>query len=371
MKKLFALIFIIIIVISSPARVNAADSLAEDYGADSLIDNLPEDTRKSLTDIGLGEFDINALNELSFEKILNGIISSAGEEGKTPLRTLAVIIALLLLYSLLYGLRSSVSNTSLQQVLSICVTLCVTAALVVPIITVINSGIDIIKTASDFMLAYIPVMLVVMTASGKAVSGASYYTLMMFAGQAVTQISSAFIAPFLKLFLGLSISSAVSPNINLSGLVRFISKLIKWSLGFIMCLFTGVLTLRQIVSSGLDSVGTRAVKFTLSSLVPVVGSALSEAYKTVQSSVGLLRSGVGVFALIAVMAVFMPVIIRCLWWLLILWVSRSAGELMGLKEPCFLLESVSGVIGNIFAIILCVSAVFIISTASVLILGGG
>ena len=104
--------------------------------------------------------------------------------------------------------------------------------------------------------------------------------------------------------------------------------------------------------------------------MPVVGSALSEAYKTVQSSIGLLRSGVGVFALLAVIAVFMPVVIKCLWWLLVLWLSKSAGELMGLKEPCFLLESVSSVFSVILAITLSVCAVFVISTAALFILGG-
>ncbi len=372
MKRIIAFITVLFVLASFSASAYADDysELLKDYGADSLSDSLPDEAKNSLSDIGVDGPDISDLNELSFQKIIDEILSSAAENGSAPLRTLALITAVMLLYSVLYGVKGSFDNSSMQQVMSVCVTLSVTAALVNPAVGVIKASIDAFSAASGFMLAYLPVMLAVMTASGRAVSGGSYYALMSLAGQAVAQVSSRVLAPFLKLFLGLSIACAISPSVNLGGFVRFLSKLIKWGLGFIMTLFTGALTLRQLISGGLDSVGTRAVKFTLSSLVPVVGSALSEAYKTVQSSVGLLRSGVGVFALLAVIAVFMPVVIKCLWWLLVLWLSKSAGELMGLKEPCFLLESVSSVFSVILAITLSVCAVFVISTAALLIMGG-
>lgn len=371
MKKVFCCIIILFLIAASPFKAYAEyEDYSNDYGAQSLYDELPDESKKSLSDIGLDKFDISSLNNLSFDKIITEILGSVAEQSSSPLKLLAVIIAVMLLYSLLYGIKTSIDNSSMQQVMSICVTLCVTGALVTPVMSVINDGIDTVKTASSFMLAYLPVMLAVMTASGRAVSGGAYYAMMTFLGQAVNQVSANIVLPFLKLFTGLSIASAVSPSINLSGFTRCISKLAKWILGFIMALFSSVLTLRQLISVGLDSVGTRAVKFTLSSLVPVVGSALSEAYKTVEGSVGLLKSGIGVFAIIAVFSVFLPIVLRCLLWLFVLWVSKAAGELMNLREPCLLLESISGVISTILAVILCVAAVFIISTASVLIIGG-
>lgn len=372
MKRLFVILIITFLVLNSPFKACAAqsDSLASDYGADKIIDSLPDEAKDSLSSIGLNGLDINALSNLSLDKIFGELFNSAAKNGKAPVGALAVIIAVMLLYSLIYGIRSSFDNNSLQQVMSVCLTLCVTGAITAPVISVIQSGISVITIAANFMLAYLPVMLAVMTAAGNGASGGSYYALMTFAGEIVSQAGSNIISPFLKVFLGLSVASAVSPNVNLGGFIKFISKLCKWLLGFVMTIFTGVLTLRQLVSSGLDSVTTRAVKFTISSLVPVVGTALSEAYKTVRGSVGLLRSGIGVFALIAVIVVFAPVIIQCLWWMLVLWASKAAGELMGLKEICFLFESVSGVVTLIMAILLCVAAVFIISTSTVLILGG-
>lgn len=365
------IIFIIISVFPVYANAETYDDLSEQLGAESLIDELPENSRRILEEMGVSEVNYSQLNEITFEDIMNQIISITANEGTTPLRILASVIAVMLLYSILYGIKTSAKTTSMEQILSVCITLCITCIIVIPVCDVINSGIKIITTASEFMLAYIPVMMVIMAANGRAVSGASYYSLMIFAGQGVTQISSNIISPFLKIFLGLSVTSAITPDINLKGFIEMTSKITKWLLGFIMTVFTALLTFKQLITTAMDNVSTRAVRFTLTSLVPVVGSALSDAYKTVQSSVGLLKSGVGVFVIIAVAVVFLPAIIQCLFWNLSLGLCKSVGEVLDLKEPCLVLNAVNTVITTVLAILLCIMSIFIISTALVLLLGGG
>ena len=114
----------------------------------------------------------------------------------------------------------------------------------------------------------------------------------------------------------------------------------------------------------------RAIKFSLTGFVPVAGAALAEAYKSVESSVSLLRSGVGVLAIIAVAVMFLPVLLECVLWMLALRAAGAVGEILNLSESVVLFESVRTVISTIFAVLLSVSAVFIISTALVLMMGG-
>jgi stage III sporulation protein AE len=159
--------------------------------------------------------------------------------------------------------------------------------------------------------------------------------------------------------------------VNLNGIVAMVSKVSKWLLGFTMTLFTAFLTFKQLITTAMDNVSTRAVRFTLTSLVPVVGSALADAYKTVQSSVGLLKSGVGVFVIIAVAVAFLPSLIQCGFWILSLGLCKATGEVLNMKEPCIVLNAVNTVITTVFAILLCIMSVFIISTALILMLGGG
>lgn len=373
MKKFIFILLVIFTIICSgkfSASAAAYDDLKEQYNADRIMDELPDSAKSTLSDIGIDGIDFDSINNLTFDKMIDSIMNTAAEQSKTPLKILATSVAIMLLYSILCSLKSSLESSSMQQVLSVCTTLCITCAAVIPVTGVITTGVDVIQTTAKFMLAFIPIIALIITASGHAASSASYYSIMIFAGQGVSQLSANVIAPFLKIFLGISVSSAISPSVNLNGIVQFISRVIKWLLGFIMTVFTAFLTIKQLISTGVDNVSTRAVRFTLTSLIPVVGSALSDAYRTVQSSVGLLKSGMGVFVIIAVAVLFLPILLQCLCWMLTLSASKSVGEMLGLREPCFIFEAVNTVITTVFAILLCIMSVFIISTALILMLGG-
>ncbi|MBR1731811.1 MAG: hypothetical protein IJ725_05210 [Ruminococcus sp.] len=361
---LFAFVFL-----CAPITVYAENNVL-DYDTSGIMDSLPDDAQSSLSDIGVTSPDINELKNLSFDKIFNEILSITAESAETPLKTLAVLIAIMLLCSLLYSFKSSAKTSAMQSVLSVCSTLCVTLAVSVPVLSVIEHSVNVIKSASDFMLAYIPAIVFIISAMGKAASGASYYGMTVFMGQCVSGVSSELIAPFLRLFLALGITSAVSPSVNLSGIIKTISKVFKWILGFVMTLFSSFLTVKQLISSGIDSVSDRAVKFSLTSFVPVAGAALSEAYKSVAGSVGLLKSGVGVLALIAVAVMFLPAVLECALWMFSIWAAGSVGELLNLSEPRALFESIGTVLSTVFAVLLSVAAVFLISTALVFMTGG-
>jgi stage III sporulation protein AE len=136
-----------------------------------------------------------------------------------------------------------------------------------------------------------------------------------------------------------------------------------------MTIFTAVLTIKQLITTSLDDVSTRAVRFTLNSFIPIVGSALSDAYKTVQGSIGLLKSGVGVFVILSVAVVFLPVILQSLMWIITLWLGKSVAEVLSLSQPAKLIEAVATVFSTLLAILLCIMSIYIISTAIVLIAG--
>lgn len=380
MKKFLIFVSVFLLLLSlSLFSASAAENNKNDedpYGIisnedkQSLYDSLSDEAKKSLSNLGVDSVNPDFINNLTFDKIISEILLNAAKVSQNPLKSMLSVIAIMLLGSMLSGLKNSLNNSKMQQVIDVVSTLCITSALVIPVSNIIINTTNTVLAASNFMLAYIPIMVVVMVSSGRAVSGSSYYSMMVMAGQAVSQIASKIIAPLLNSFLGISIAASVSPNVNLSGITSFISKIIKWLLGFIMTMFTALLSFRQLITTSIDNVSTRAVRFTLTSLVPVVGSALSDAYKTIQSSVNLIKSGLGVFVIIAIAVVFLPIILECLIWILTIGVSKSVGEILCLNQPCKVLESVSTVITTLLAIVFCIMAVFIISTAIVLLMGG-
>ena len=209
-----------------------------------------------------------------------------------------------------------------------------------------------------------------MSASGRAISSASYYGLCVLLGQTVSGISGNVLAPFLKALLALGITSSITDEINLRGIIDTISKISKYVIGISMTLFTSFLTLKQISAAQADRLSDRAVRFSLSSFVPVVGSALSESYKTVEASVNTLKSGVGVFAIIAVGVTFLPAVLSALFWRLSLTAGSTAAELLNLDEPRALLDALGSVVSLTIAVLLSVMSVFIIITGLAIMSGG-
>lgn len=368
-KIIIALCATFFLLSLSTITVMATDT-NEIYDTTELYESLSDEVKDNLSKLGIYGVDTDSLQNLTISDVTDEIINIAGKNLDSPLKGLVSITALLLICSLLSTYKTTLSS-DISDSINIAAVLCVTCTAAFPTLKVIENTADVIKTATDFMLAFIPVIVIVMSVSGHSISGASYYSVMLAAGQGVAQLSSKVVVPFLNMFLGIAVTGGVCPEVKLSGINSLISKLVKWLLGFAMAVFTAVLSFRQIISVSADDVSTRAVRFTLSSFIPIVGSALSEAYKTVQGSVNLLKSGLGVFAIISISFVFLPVILQCVLWIFTLTIGKSIAEVLDVSKVKDLLEGITAVISTMLAIVLCIMSIYIISTALVLVMGRG
>jgi len=382
MLKKAAVIFLVLAVVLCLSQVtafaadsqSATQSTANDinsiYDTSALYNSLSDDVKQSLENIGINGIDGQQISQISFTEVVNEIVKLAGENSAGPLKAVISLTALILICSLLSSYKNSLSS-ELSSSLGIAAVLCATCTAALPVIQVIADMSAVVKTASAFMLAFVPVMVMIMSSTGHAVSGASYYAMMIGAGEGVGQLSSKVIVPFLNMFLGVSVTASVCPETRLSGISSVISKAVKWILGFVMTVFTAVLSFKQLITASVDDVSTRAVRFTLNSFIPIVGSALSDAYKTVQGSVNLLKSGLGIFVIISIAFVFLPIILNSLLWIFTLSAGKLFADTLGINQVKNLLEGVSTVLSTLLAIVFCIMSVYIISTALVLLLGGG
>lgn len=371
-KKIVVVISLIIFMISfSSHRVYAQDLEGLKSSVDTLMDSLSPQVREDLMVIGVDAVSLAEFDSISFSSISNLLGKKIPQESKTPLSCGAVVIGIIILTSILENYRDSLKRTSIKESLNVVSTLCITSTIVVPVIDLIKDSVLTVTDASNFMLLYIPIMLAILAFSGHAVSGASYYSFMILACEGVSQLSSKFIAPLLNVYLSFCVSASVTDRINLHSFLELFSKIIKWLISFTMTVFSALLTIRGMITTAYDSVTARAVRFTMSSFIPIVGAALSESYKTIQGSINLIRTGAGVFVILAIFVVFVPTIIRCVAWLFALNVCKSIAQTMSVNTPVGLIASVCSVVSTVFAITVCIMAIFIISTALLITLGGG
>lgn len=383
MKKFIFIITIVFLIVFSSVTVYADTENPSEYteddiyntqyelsGASNLIDELPNDVQKQLKDIGVTSPSWQELNSMSFFDIFSSIMNTVEQQAVTPLNCVVKIMGVVMLVALINSVKSSIASSTLTSVLDSVAVLTVSIILIQPICHTIEYSATIIKLSADFMLAFIPIMVAIMLTMGQSLQSAGNYTIVMGAGTVVSQISTNILVPLLNTFLGMSVVSGISQKVNLSGFCELINKVVKWVLTFTMSVFTAILTMQSIITSSADSAGTKATRFAISSFVPLVGGALSEAYQTVRGCMSMLKSGVGVFAILATGTIYIPALTSCVLWLIAINIAIALAGVFDMGQIIKLLKCVTIVINVLIAILLCCMLIFIVSSAIMLMIGG-
>ena len=340
------------------------------YDYSGVYNSLSQEASQALQALGIPSADLKALSELSFEKVLTALTSAAGESFSAPMKGFLTVLAVLLLCAMLSAYHSSLTG-DVAQTAQTAAALCLSCAVAAPATAFIASANGVIAQSANLFHAYIPVAAVMMAASGKAVSALSYQAATVAACQGVARVSSSVILPLMNMFLGVAITAGIAPEARLQGFLSLITRAAKWVLGFMTAVFTAVLSLRRTASSALDTVSGRAARFALSSCIPMVGGALSEAYKSVQGGLQALKSGLGVFVILALALTFLPLLLRGIGWAVCLFLGKAVAEALGIGGCAQVLDALGTVFSTLIAVICCMLTVFIIAAATALTVGSG
>ncbi len=347
------------------------NSQVESSGADELPGKLPTETRSALSGMGIQGDDFQSIGQLTPQRFFQTVFGLAGTEGKSLLKAAAASIAVMLLCAMIDAMKLTFGERPLGGVVGIVGTLCVSVVIVQPIVEVLVRAAGVIRSACIFSVAAVPVMAGILAALGRPASAASMQLLLTTSGNVLQVLSAQLFAPVLQVLLALSVVSSVSPDVRLDGILKFVSKAVKWLLGLSMTLFSGLLTMRSLVNTGADTLAGRAARFVVSSFVPVVGGALSEAMRTVGGCVEMLRGGVGAFILLALVVLFLPSLLSCLLWMLTLHACAAISGIFALSEMTRLLHACAEVLEILLGILLCSMTVLIVSGVVLMMMGGG
>ena len=346
------------------------ESLYSESNADELIFSLPDSARDFLGRLYIDDFRPGSTDGMGADTVISAIAYVFRENLTEPLKVLVCIVGIIVLTALFDTLKTSDFSAGLNSTLTLTAAICTAAVLSPPMLSLIGSMFDTISACSDFMLIYVPVISVLIVTSGQAVSGAMFYGIMIYMSSGVLRIVSNVILPLMRCTVSLAVVTNVTDKVSLSGITEMLRKAIRLILTFCMSVFVAFLTMKSIISVSEDSLSNRAVKFAISNFVPLVGGALSDAYQTVVSCVSVLKSGVGVVAMIAIFAIFLPAVAKCLIWQFTLMVSTAVCDVFSNNRLSSLLTSLSSVVSTISAILLCTMVMYIISTAIIIIVGG-
>ena len=218
------------------------------------------------------------------------------------------------------------------------------------------------------MVSYIPIFTAFITASGHMATGMGYQTFLFFLVEGIGLMQTNLLYPAIQAAAALGLADCINPAFALHKIVESIRKGVIWLLVTVTTLFTALLSARSFVSVSADGLSAKTVKMLSAGLIPVVGSAVSEAYGTLQGSLRLMRSGVGVVGILAILWLMLPPVLSLLLYRLVFSVAALPAEMIGAESMARLYRNGSAVLTAAFAILVVYTMMMTFSTALMLIL---
>lgn len=370
MKKMIIVLIVATLLCSVSTRCKAAESNLFDDQISRIENSIDDNTNNEMNSVGVTSIRDVIKGGLDSGKIWQYLLRLFTAYSNAPMAALLLMTAVLLLASVAESYTYSLRYTHTRDIMGIVISLFLASVIVSPVSSLIEASLKVIQGACAVMTIYLPVMAGMMLFSGRAIFSGGYYAAVMTVSQVLSKVCASVLAPLLNIFLSLSVSAGISSRAHLGGLIEMVSKGFKYGITFIMSIFTAVVGLNGALSGAADSVANKAARFGLSSFIPLIGACVSEAYGALQNSVGVLRSGAGVFVIIAVFVSFAPIIIRSVLWSISLGLAKCIGDMLSVSSSSAILNALSQFISALRALMIAVMTVFIISSSVMLITGG-
>ncbi|MGI5893549.1 MAG: stage III sporulation protein AE [Candidatus Merdivicinus sp.] len=343
----------------------AEDQLAKS-GIQELIPLIPESGEEVAEDELLQNGD---LSNWTFEQTFSWILNAFRSKISTPFQLAGTLCGILLLSALLNSFGGGIKSNGCSEAFTTASALCISAALVTQVVPLIQEAARTIDEMTTFMISFIPVFSGVVTVSGRPATAMAYQTVTFAAAQVFAQVAGNFIVPLLGIFLAVCTAGAVTDGIDVKGIAQAAKNTAGWILGFCLTIFVALLTLQSLTAGAADTVGNRTIKFVISSAIPVVGGALSEAYSSLSGCMLLVKNAAGVFGIAVMAAVFIPVLAGIGLTMLALNISAAVGDLLGETRASGMIRSVSSAVAVLGGLILCYGMMILSSTAILLWMG--
>jgi stage III sporulation protein AE len=211
--------------------------------------------------------------------------------------------------------------------------------------TLIGLGAETLASMRDFSSVLLPVLAAATASAGAVGTATAQQVATVFFSDLLLRLIDGLLLPLVYLYIGVVTASAMLPQSNLTGLAEGLKKTVAWILSGVLIAFTVYLSTVRVIGGTADGAAVKVAKAAISGTIPVVGSILSEASEAVMAGAGLLKGAIGVFGMLAVLAIcFLPFLQLGVQYLLYKLTALLAGT-VGVPGLCKLIDALGSAFG--------------------------
>ena len=359
-----ALMFVMLFPVAVHAQENAEWQAAVDaFDLNALSDATPDDVLTVIDDLDLSPDAVGGADVLSVWDALKTRIAELITDELSPMKTFRLLIGLAAIAFLGRALTVERDGWPARVAELLTVSAC-GITLLLPLGDLMEGITESVRASVVYQRALIPVFAGLLTASGHASFSAVYSAFLFGYDQVVSTVCDQVLVPVCRMLLSLGICLPLSGSTSFS--LTGIRKAVVSVLTAINGISTAVLMTQSRIGSAVDRVAARAAKASLTALVPIVGTSLSESLSIILGSLDLAKTTVGVYTLIVILLLFLSPLVRLLLWKLALWGAGALFDAVGLKTERALLRSVSSLLTILISVVLFCCVFLLVSTIIVM-----
>lgn len=368
-RKAFAFAFLFIWLLCSCCLLAfAADESKEQTDAEAVFseiyDAVDADTKSAIADLGLDEISYESLLSLSPRAVITELLQMLTGKLQAPLRAAGLMLAFVVLYAVLSGFTQQKGD--IHTIFSLFSTLWIVMLILPSVSETLVAAFSAIQLCTDFMLVYIPGFAGIIAMSGKPLTSAAYSSVMVGLSNLFSAVQMHALLPIAQVFFMLNILNGIESKFSFDGIAACFKKLIQITLGVFSAVFTGLLAIKGSLAASGDSVTIKGIKTLVGSTVPIVGSALGDSLTSVLGSVSLIKSTVGIFGILVIALINVPVVLDLLLWHFAISFSAAVSGALGLASVKKMLDGIAATVSLVNVFVIFTVFLFIVSTGIIL-----
>ncbi len=221
----------------------------------------------------------------------------------------------------------------------------------------------------QFMMAMVPLLLTLLASMGSVVTVTVMHPLIVFMIHTVGTLIYTVVFPLLFFSAVLHIASSLSDKFKVTQLANLLRSIAVGTLGVLLTIFLGVISVQGATSSVTDGVTIRTAKFVTGNFVPVVGRMFSDAADTVMSASLLVKNAIGIAGAAILLFLCAFPAIKILVLALIYRLSAAIMQPLGDSPIVSILETIGKTMVYVFAALAVVGMMFFLAVTIILAAG--
>lgn len=367
-KRFLFMPLVILLLCGIAFPVFATEAVPELTDAEAIFseiyDAVDADTKSAIADLGLEEISYDALLSLSPRTVITELLQILTGKLRAPLRAAGMLLAFVVLYAILSGFTQQ--KGEIHTVFSLFSTLWIVMLVLPSVSETLVTAFSAIQLGADFMLVYIPGFAGIIAMSGKPLTSAAYSSVMVGLSNLFSEVQVHALLPIVQVFFTVNILNGIESKFSFDSISAFFKKFIQITLSVFSAVFTGLLAVKGSLAASGDSVAVKGIKTLVGSTVPIVGSALGDGLTSVLGSISLIKSTVGIFGILVIALINIPVILDLLLWYLAISFAAAVSGTLGLTSVQKMLNGIASTVSLVNVLVIFTAFLFIVSTGIIL-----